>query len=146
MHPPRESNPFQVILALFLVLGGIPIMLGGATPGSVSDELPEAWVHLWGGLLVVAGALVAAGHGLHRLTVERAGLIPLMYGSAVYAIALVASNPRTGWLAFAAQAGIALGALSRAGQVARRLGEREPWPVRLARAVPRRIRARRSRP
>ena len=142
MHARGEPNPFEVALCAMCVLGGLPILINGPTPGSVQEALPELWVHLWGLLLVVSGGLVGGGHAMRRLGLEKLGLWPLFYGALVYAGVLLQRSPRTGFLLGLLLLGISAAALLRAAQVARRLGDKEPRMIRALRWVRRRWRRR----
>lgn len=57
---PARRHPHQVLVAALLMLSGLPILLGGPRPGSISATLPAVLVYVWAAVLVAGGALVVA--------------------------------------------------------------------------------------
>lgn len=55
-----RRHPMQVFVASLLTLSGIPILLGGPQPGSLSAALPTLLVYVWAGVMVGGGGLVVA--------------------------------------------------------------------------------------
>lgn len=56
----ERRHPMQVFVAGLLTLSGIPILAGGAQPGSLSEALPSPLVYMWATTMVVGGATVVA--------------------------------------------------------------------------------------
>lgn len=56
----ERRHPMQVFVAGLLTMSGIPILLGGPQPGSLSEALPSWLVYAWAVVLVAGGATVVA--------------------------------------------------------------------------------------
>jgi hypothetical protein len=130
------SEPFDVLVALSALFGGVPAALGFAPQSLVVQFAP--WVlHVWGGLLC-AGAVATFGSrwrigrsfvaggtpaGLSAgLRLGRAGMLLLATGDAVYGLAILA-NGVSGIQAGALTMAWAGGAAVRAWVLSRQLAE-----------------------
>lgn len=65
MHPaivpvPARRHPHQVLVAALLVVSGLPILFGGARPGSLQESLPAPLLYLWASVAVIGGAMVVS--------------------------------------------------------------------------------------
>lgn len=86
---PLMGNSFEVFTAALCLVSGLPTLLAGPTPTSLEALLPPVLVRVWGGELVIGGALIVAGVLTNRHRLERAGLVQLGPASLAYGIALL---------------------------------------------------------
>jgi hypothetical protein len=56
----ERRHPMQVFVAVLCTASGIPLLLGGPQPGSLSESLPSWLVHVWAAVLVTGGALLVS--------------------------------------------------------------------------------------
>lgn len=87
-------NPFEVLILIWAVAGGLIRILGVQTPGAVTVHLPD-WMGLtWYILLCIGGLVGLAGVWLREtilsLLVERAGLLFIGPVGLAYSLALFA--------------------------------------------------------
>lgn len=122
---PARRHPYQVFTAALLVVGGLPILLGGPKPGSINAYLPPALVYVWSAVLVAGGAaLVAAAvvsSPVTALYFERVAHGPVAAMCFVYAGSVAAVTGLRGVFAAGLVAGVAAAAVVRAVQVSRTL-------------------------
>lgn len=57
---PARRHPHQVLVAGLLMFSGLPVLVGGPKPGSLSAALPVALVYVWAVVITVGGAMVVA--------------------------------------------------------------------------------------
>lgn len=111
---PARRHPHQVLVALLLMVSGLPILFGGPTPGSVASTLPAPLVYVWAGVLAVGGALVVAAALVGpdiALYLEVVADLPLCLGCVTYATAVAIAAGDRGLLSAAifTAAGVAFG-------------------------------------
>lgn len=74
------------------VVSGLPILLGGPKPGSVTAALPVGLVFLWAGTLALGGVLVVLAALVPKLTtalyLELTADLPLALTTVTYGIAV----------------------------------------------------------
>ena len=95
-YRPARRHPFQVLLAGMCVLGGLPVLITGAAPGSIQETLPTLLLYVWGATLVCSGSLVV-GAAIIRSPVNALylemiahpalALVAFAYGAAVFTAA-----------------------------------------------------------
>ena len=116
-----RRHPHQVFLAAFMVLVGIPVLVGGPQPNSLAASLPTWLLYVWaatlvfGGLLVLGAAVVRSP--VNALYMECVAHLPLALASLAYVVALAGVN---GWKALAAGSivvGFAIASGARSWQV-----------------------------
>ncbi len=126
LHPvPARRHPHQVLIALLLLLSGLPVLLGGTQPGSLNDALPTLLVYVWAGGLTVGGALVVLAafitNPLRALYLELIADLPLCLLCSAYAVAVIAAAGTRGLAAAGIVAGTAIAFAVRFWQVTRTL-------------------------
>ncbi len=92
----REGGPgpFEFVILLFLVFGGISTLTNLGAPSTLSRVLPDAILVIWTVLLVV-GAFVGFtgviwfGRETTALLIEQVGLIALGGAALIYAVVLL---------------------------------------------------------
>jgi len=85
------ANPFELYLIALIILGGLPLLLGGPAPLSMAALLSRFWSLLWGLELVVGGLTKLVGVLRGRVRYRIAGLWLLGFSSVAYALAIAAS-------------------------------------------------------
>lgn len=136
LHPaivpvPARRHPHQVLVAALLMVSGLPILLGGARPGSLNQSLPTPLLYLWAAVAVAGGAMVvtAAIVGpISALYLELIADVPLSIVCFAYSISAVMVGGPRAIVAAAIVTAAALAFLVRARQVYRtfvRLRRRE---------------------
>lgn len=103
-----DEQPFETFGALMFGLVGIPLVLNGAEPNTISTVLPDPLVRLWAINLVVGSLLVLVGLGRGWQGVEKSGLSLLASACVAYAIVILYVAGTTA--AFAAAILVAFGA------------------------------------
>jgi len=83
------ANPFELYLIALVILGGVPLLLGGAAPVSLAAVVARVWTLLWGLELVAGGTLTLLGLLRNRSTWRVAGLKTLSWASFAYALAIL---------------------------------------------------------
>jgi hypothetical protein len=63
----ERRHPMHLYVALLLTLSGLPVLFGDVRPGSLSQELPNVFVHIWAGTLVVCGLLIVVAGVVRNL-------------------------------------------------------------------------------
>lgn len=110
-----RRHPHQVLIAAMCVLTGLPVLLGGPRPGSLTAALPLVLVYAWSATIAVGGALIVAAaitrNALTALYLELLGHLPVAIMAAVYGGALLAFTGTRGL----APAAIVLGAAASFG-------------------------------
>lgn len=111
-------------MAGLLMFSGVPILVGGSKPGSLSAALPVALVYVWAAVITVGGAMVVAAalvRPLAALFLEFIADPPLAVMCLVYSAAALML---AGWRAAVPVAllfGVAVSFAIRAVQVSRTL-------------------------
>jgi len=122
-----RRHPHQVLIAAVLVGAGVPVVLGGPQPGSLTAALPAVLVALWGTVLVVCGSLVIAAavapSPLTALYLELVADPPLALMCAVYASSIWLIAGTRGLVPALFTLGFALAFAWRGWQVRRSLTE-----------------------
>ena len=89
----RRRHPHQVFLAGLCTLTGLPVVVGGAQPDSLTSAMPHTLVWLWAASLTAGGAIVVAAAAVRRLLtalyLELVADLPVALSCASYAAALV---------------------------------------------------------
>lgn len=90
-----RRHPHQVLVALLLVLSGLPILAGSARAGSLATTVPTALVTAWAVTVVLGGLLVLLAavwrEAVTPLYLELVADLPLAMTCAAYAVAVFAS-------------------------------------------------------
>jgi hypothetical protein len=90
---PLAEHPFELLFGLMAFLSGLGLTLGAVAPVSLDATLPPSVVWAWGGIQLLAGALIVVGIVVRYLRpallivgfrLEQAGLWPLAAVAAVY--------------------------------------------------------------
>ncbi len=106
-----RRHPHQVLIAGMCVVSGIPTLVGGPRPGSLSETLPLVLVYTWaatfalGGTLIVAAACVRSV--LAALYLELIADLPMALTSFTYAAALALVAGSRGLVTMLLFAGVA---------------------------------------
>lgn len=94
-------HPFEVFLLALSVLSGLPVLIAGTAPDSITDALNDWAARAWGGGLAIGGAIALLGIYLTRprphatkisvtgLVVEQVGLVVVGGACLVYAAAVL---------------------------------------------------------
>lgn len=92
LHVPARRHPHQVLVALLLVLSGLPVLVGTARAGSLARTLPEPMVQAWAVTVVLGGMLVLAAavwpSAMTPLYLEMVADLPLALMCTAYATAV----------------------------------------------------------
>jgi hypothetical protein len=87
----ERRHPMQVFVALLLALSGIPTLVGGPQPNSLSAALPVVLVYVVSGVFTAGGALVVAAAAVRNaetaLYLEFSAALPLALALSAYAAA-----------------------------------------------------------
>lgn len=118
-----RRHPYQVFLAAFMILVGIPILWGGPQPNSLGALLPDWLVYVWATTIVLSGGLILLAamvrSNLNALYLEGAAHLPLAISCAAYAVAVIGVAGGSGLAAATMVAGMTVAALFRTRQVFR---------------------------
>lgn len=95
--PPGGLHPYVIWLPLALAFIGLPLVIGGAQPGSIAALLNPILVKFWGGFFLVGGPLTVVGlYWRNRATgmiIEQVGSVAVAAGALLYAGALLTVIP-----------------------------------------------------
>lgn len=80
-------EPFELVVALLLVLAGISYIIVVPDPLSVAALLPPFMRVIWGIAVFFGGLFTLAGNFTHRQSIRRAGLVLMGTTMLVYAMA-----------------------------------------------------------
>ncbi|TYB69755.1 hypothetical protein FXF51_06215 [Nonomuraea sp. PA05] len=95
---PLAEHPFELLVGLAAFLSGAALVFGAGPPTSLNATLPPAVAWAWGGIQLLAGALIIVGIVIRYwrpallivgFRMERAGLWPLAAAATVYGIVVV---------------------------------------------------------
>lgn len=107
----HRRHPHQVLIAGVCVIAGLPILLGGPQPGSLSSTLPPVLVYVWAATFAVGGAMIVAAavvrSVLWALYLELVADLPMATTALTYATALALVTGTRGLVALLFFAGVA---------------------------------------
>ncbi len=117
----------QVFVAVLIAVSGMPILLGGPQPGSLSESLPTLLVYVWAGVMVGGGALVVAAAAVRNpetaLYFELAADAPLAIMLSTYAVGTLVAAGLHAAVAASLSLGLAAAFAARAVKVYRTIRE-----------------------
>lgn len=106
----------EFFLALIAVFAGIPVILDpfalSLVPGSLTKLLPIWMVDLWGAQFLLGGGTTMWGIATSDFRIEQIGVLLLLCGAFVYALALVTLLPGS-WVAFITYVAFAMAMAAR---------------------------------
>lgn len=114
----ERRHPMQVFVAGLLALSGLPTLLGGPQPNSLSAALPTLLVYAVAGVFTGGGALVVAAAAVRSpvtaLYLEFAAALPLALSLLTYATGAVALAGAKAAIPVALLLGLAAAFIARA--------------------------------
>lgn len=136
----REGREgFEIWVLGLCVLAGVPLLFGGAKPGTIASLLPEEWQLVWS-IFLVGGALLALiGIFLPQratgLILEQIGMVPTAIAAFVYAFVVLYTVHWTGVIPAAVVTGFGIacarrwfriqGVITKAEMLAKRRGQQD---------------------
>lgn len=112
--PIDQPRPHALFSAFLCCFSGVGLLLSGATPGSIDEQLSSNFVTIWGLLLSAGGALVLVAvflpDPIWALLIERIGWVLLGGMCLVYAATILISFGKPA--VFPGSIALALGAAS----------------------------------
>lgn len=126
--PPGGLHPYVIWLPFALAIIGLPLVFGGARPGSIAALLNPILVRFWGGFFLFGGPMTVVGlYWRNRVTgmiIEQIGSVAVAIGALLYAGALLSVIPITSSIVVVAVFGSLGGAcIARWFQLRRLLNE-----------------------
>jgi len=95
--PPGGLHPYVVWLPFALALIGLPLVFGGAQPGTIASLLNPLLVKFWGGFFLFGGPMTVIGlfwrNRATGMIIEQVGSVAVAAGALLYAGALVTVIP-----------------------------------------------------
>jgi hypothetical protein len=85
------ASPFEVYFVVFIIAGGLPLLIGGPAPRSLDVLVDQFWQYLWGLELVVGGTTKLVGIFRGRVQLRIAGLRLMGWASVAYVTAIATS-------------------------------------------------------
>lgn len=126
LHPvPARRHPLQITLAIWTLIIGLTVLLGGDKPTSINRTLPTPLVYAWAGGITFGSALLLLAaldrDALRALYLELVAHLPLAFLCGTYAGAVIVSAGPRGIPAAGLLTANAIGFGIRAWQVTRTL-------------------------
>lgn len=116
-YPP---DPRAVFILALCVVSGIPLIFADATPGSINNQLDQAWVVIWG-VMLAAGALVnligTLKLDVNGVILEQIGSVAVGGASFLYSAAIFTTVQWKGFVPAAIIFGLGLSCFWRYGQL-----------------------------